>query len=136
MCGRGGRPDTPLNDRQELERAERLAHERGGARALRVPRLFRLRPGQQDDRDVARRVVGLEPAAQLDAVHLGHPEIEHDDVGSVTPHAQLRLDAGPGLVDRHVSALERSPQQLAQRGLVVDEQDSHRICGSSLHALR
>src|SRR6185437_5411095 len=55
-----------LRNREQLERAERLPHERVGAGAFRSGARSPARARQQNDRDIARRGIRLELCAQLE----------------------------------------------------------------------
>ena len=122
-------PGDALHDGEQVERAERLVDERSRTRALRAPRLLRIGAGQEHDRDVLRPLLRLQPLAELGAAHPGHAQVEDDHVGAAPADARLRLEAGLRLVDRDVRALEGRAEQLPQRGLIVDEQDPHDVCG-------
>jgi hypothetical protein len=71
-----------LDDRQQLKRAEGLADCRVGSCLLPRRRRPTLGAAEHDHCDAIRRGVGLEVAAELEAVHTGHVDVEHDDVGS------------------------------------------------------
>ncbi len=115
-----------LDGREQVERAERLPHERLGAALLGTPRLLVVGAGQEHDRDLLRAVGALQARGQLRAAHAGHAQVEHDHVRPLLLDAGLCLDGGGCLVNLDVGALEGRSQQLAERGLVVDEQNSHR----------
>jgi len=121
-----------FDDRQQIERAERLAHERVGTAAFRAPRLLVVRARQEDDRDLPRPGGTLQPHTQLRAAHAGHAQVEHDHVGEPLLDARLGLEGAGRLFHLDAGALERHPQELAERRLVVDEQNPHRT-SSPLH---
>ncbi len=62
----------PFDDREQVERAERLPDERLGAGALRAPRLLGVGAGEQHDRNQLRLLVALQPRAELGSAHAGH----------------------------------------------------------------
>ncbi len=125
----GGRPRAvpgePVDDREQLERAERLAHECLGSRILAASSLFEIGAREEDDRDLARVRRSFEPCAQLGTADAGHAQVEHDEIGASRPDARLGFECRAGLVHGHVCALEGDAQELAQGGLVVDQQNLH-----------
>ena len=113
-----------LGDCKQLERAERLAHDRVCACFLRG----RCRPavgtGQENDRNPARLGVVLQLAAKLEAGRSGHVDVEHDHARVAAP------DVTPGrlrvlrLEHIDVGDLERGRQELPKCRVVVDQQDA------------
>ena len=71
-----------------------------------------------------RRRIGFQPAADLEAVHVGHHHVEQDDVafGALADGKRFRA-AGRG---QHVEILGRQArfQQLDVGGDIVDDQDT------------
>jgi hypothetical protein len=116
----------PFDGREEIQRAERLAHERVGATTLDAAHLLFVGTGEQHDGDLLRPLGGLQAHAELGAAHAGHPQVEHDHVGAPLLDAHLRLGSRLGLVHLDVGAFERHPKQLSECRLVVDEQNPHR----------
>src|SRR5581483_8595773 len=89
-----------LDEREQLERAERLAHELVGAAAAGAAEVVAFGAGQEHDRDPGRRRVCLQAAAEGGAVHPRHAQVEDDDVRVLTADRRLRLLARAGLLDR------------------------------------
>ena len=82
--------------------------------------------GDHDDGHEGQREVGLELTADLDAIHLGHHDVEQDQVRELLAgHGQRLLPVG-GRDD--VVALSREPglQDVHVHGVVVDHQDERR----------
>src|SRR5690606_5995260 len=105
--------------RQELERAERLSKEREVEVSL--------NGGYRDDRNVPQSGDRAQAVDQLEAVHLRHHHVRHDQVGWVLDG----LTQGIPPVERHDDAvaveLQEGLQDLTDVGLVVhDENRSHR----------
>ena len=57
------------------------------------------------------------------AVHLGHQDVEHDDVGGVGLHHLQRLGAVPGLEHPEAGSIQRGRQPGADGIFVVHQQD-------------
>jgi hypothetical protein len=99
-----------LDDGKEFEGAERLADE--GIAAGRTPCGFgvAVRAREQHDGDVLHARVVLDAAAELDAVHPGHPHVQDDDVRSLPfQHAGGR-GCVVGLLEIYVDSFERRAQ--------------------------
>ena len=75
----------PLDDREQLQRAEGLAEERIGAGFKGCFGRPAVGAAQDHDRDVFRRAVPLQLPAEGKAVHPGQVDVEHDRVGAHTP---------------------------------------------------
>ena len=111
-----------LDRSEQVERAERLAHD-GSSAGIAAGLLLEVAAGEQDDPDLAASGRTHELARQRDAVDAGQADVEHDDVG---PRARDRLDrlfGARGLLDPLLDELERRPQQLPQRRVVVDDEN-------------
>jgi hypothetical protein len=89
--------------------------------------------GQEDDRDVARPLTGLDQLGGLDAVHARHLDVEQDHREVADEHLAQRLLAGVGLDDVDAQRLQDGLQRDAVLAPVVDEQDP---CGVDLHHQR
>ena len=113
-----------LGHGQQLERAERLPHERVGSDTLRGRARAAGRAGEQDDRDVAGLRVGLELRAQLEPGRAGHVHVEHDHVRPCGTNAPARRFGAVSFNDIDVRDFERRPQQRPETGIVVDQQDA------------
>ncbi len=114
--------EHPVDGLQERIELEGLLEKVGGAEADRVHRrLDRPVPRDHDDRD-ARHLLA-HALHQLDAVHLGHPDVHDGEPGHRVVERGERRPAVLGLehlvplVDEHIA------QGLADVRLVVDHQD-------------
>ena len=112
-----------FRDRQKLEWAERLAHERIGAGLFRTCAGSSLRSREQDNRDVAERRIGLQLTAELQARRAGHVDVQDDHARARTPKLVSRGLRALRLGNLDVRDLEGRTQQGAQSGIVVDKQD-------------
>jgi len=93
----------------------------GGHRALDVAE-------RRDHDDGAVGMLGLQLAHDLDAVHVGQPEVHEGHVGRQLLGELETLLAGAGGVDLDVVLGEDSGHQRADVALVVDDQDGvHRL---------
>src|SRR5437667_43764 len=104
---------------EQLAHTERLGDEVGGAQAKRFDRRFlgRHRRDHQD-RKVAEPLVGLHLGQELEAVHLGHHDVEQQQVGAFLlelPHEPLAT----GRDDDLVAVLLEDPHERADQRLVV-----------------
>ena len=111
----------PVEEPEQLERAERLAEEPVRARRRRLL-LGHVRAGQEDH---GRRVVAAHPlelAAERETVPVGEADV--DDRRGRPPEAgeRLRLDGAARLLDLELVERERRPQEEAQARVVVDDQ--------------
>jgi hypothetical protein len=100
----------PLHDRQELERAERLADERVRSRCSGGLGGAAVRAGQEDDRDAARGRIGLQVVAEVEAASARHAHVENDDIGAMPPDGLRRGRRVVGLFQVDIDCLERRPQ--------------------------
>src|SRR5262249_9118518 len=110
--------------REQLVHAERLGDVVVGAEIERRD-LAGLVPAARQDRDRHALVARAQGAQEVEALHVGQPEIENDQIRLLLQELQR------GLAVRrfqHLIALrgEAHAQQLANRGLVVDHQDLER----------
>ena len=115
-----GRAGEPFDDADQLERPERLQHERvgaGGAGDL----LHVLHARQQHDPDLPRVGARLQLAAEREPVHARHAHVEHDHVGTVLRDARLGLPGAAGFVDIDMNVLESRAEQGAEPWIVIDE---------------
>ena len=121
----GDRAGEALDDAEQLERPERLQEQRvraGGAGHV----LHVVHSGQQDDADRARVGALLQLAAEGEAVHARHPDVEHDHVRPLGRDPLFGLGRASGLVHVHLDVLERRAEQGAESRIVVYQQQSHR----------
>jgi len=100
----------PLCDCEQLERAERLAHERVRTDALRFCACSAGRAGEEDDRDVARARIRFELSAELQPGRARHVDVEDDDIGTRCTNAPACGVSAVGFDDLDVRHLERRPQ--------------------------
>ena len=115
----------PLDHGEQLERAEGLRHERLGAGGVRGDARATLGTGEQDDGDATRLDVRLQLTAELEPVHAGHHDVEHDHVGRIRADQLARLDGSGRLDDVDVEDVEGRAQQRPEPRVVVDEQHPH-----------
>ena len=108
-----------LDDREELERTERLSQDRVGARRA---ELRDVGAGEKDHGDVPRLRIALERAAVLDAVDTRHEDVEHDRVGLVRGDATRGHRCAVRLVELEIEHLERRAKETSQACVVVNEQ--------------
>ena len=64
-------------------------------------------------------------AADLEAVHVGHADVEHHDIGYGRRDLRERLLAVLGSVDVVAGEDQRAADRVAHRPVVVDHEDSH-----------
>src|SRR5207244_398624 len=105
----------------QLARAERLRHVVVAAELEPEDTvdLLVLR-GEKDDRHLR---AAPQPPADLGAVELRHHDVEDDQVGRLAGEALERLLAVGGLDGAEAGLLEREDDDLADMGVVVDDQD-------------
>jgi hypothetical protein len=94
----------PLDDREELERAERLAQDGVGARRA---ELRDVGARQEDHRDVSRLRIALEGGAVFDAVDARHQDVENDRVRFVCGDPARCHCCAVSLVELEIEHLER-----------------------------
>ena len=131
MSRRGGLlgpPEDRPDPRRELAQAERLGHVVVGAE-LEADDLVHLGVlgREHDDRHAG---LGPDDPADLDAGQLRQHQVEQDEVGPLGPEQRERLAAVGGGDGAIPLELERFHEGLAERRLVVNDED--RAC----HALR
>ena len=97
----------------EVERAFLRRLHRGADRAV---------AGDDDDRQ--RVVHGAQPVEHLDAVHARHLHVEQHEVGRLALGERQPLLAGRGADELVAFVFERHPQRVADRRLVVYDQDA------------
>jgi hypothetical protein len=78
--------------------------------------------GQVHDRDPD--AVGAQPAADLEAVEVGHHHVQHDQVGPEIPHRRQRVATRRRRGHIEADVLQRHGHQLGDVRLVVDDQDA------------
>ena len=81
----------------------------------------------ENDRDIPRPGVGLEPGEHFVTVHLGHHHIEQDQVGPGFVGQPDALGAAQG-GNNPVVILEDGFQYLNARLVVVNNQNGYQIC--------
>jgi hypothetical protein len=89
--------------------------------------------GHQDDRDEGEVAVALEVLADLDAVHLGHHDVEQDQVRLPFAGERQAFLAVAGRVD--LVAVDRKPgfEDVAVGRVVVDDENVRRISHGSAY---
>src|SRR4051812_42039454 len=108
--------------RQQLLEVERLDQVVVGAGVEPLDaRVDRVARGEHQDRHVA---VGAQAAGDLDAVDLGQPQVEHDGVGLEHRGLVERLAAVGGEADVVALAAQRPAYDVADVGVVLDDQHS------------
>ena len=127
----------PLYDREQLQRAERLAEERIGAGLERCFGRAPVGAAQDHDRNVLRRAVTLQLPGDGEPVHPGEIDVEHDRVRSPATDRGNRGRRILRLFDLDVDSVERRSKQSSQSGIVIYEQKTQghlqpRVYGSLL----
>ena len=95
--------------------------------------------GDDDDRQVRGRLGGLDPAERLVAVHLGHLEVEQDDVDARRALGLEQVHGRPavlGLDDLVALRLERAREDGPIEPRVVDDEDAAVLARSRCLACR
>jgi len=80
-------PEQSLDDRKQLERAERLPDEGRRACLLRRARFVCVRAREEHDRNVARALRCLQPTTELGASDAGHAQVEDDQIRAAAAHS-------------------------------------------------
>ena len=82
-----------------------------------------LEPADEDDGDIPQSLVLLEPSAHVYAGHLGHTNVEEDEIGRIEDR---RLDGEPAARDRagnEATAFQDGAQQSQVLGGIVHDED-------------
>ena len=120
-----------LDDAEQLEWPERLQQQRvraGGAGHV----LHVFHPGEQDDADPARRPRSAFSSRQNASPSMpGMPTSSTITSGRERRNARLGLGRARGLVDLDLDVLEGRPQELAEPGIVIDQQQAHFVSPGS-----
>ena len=114
----------PLDDVEELERAERLAQVRVGAGVALDGRVAH-RAREQDDGNVRCARVRLQAPAELGSAHAREPNVQHDRVRPAQAHGLERGFGRPDVFHLDVHDLESRAEQCPERGVVVDDEQTH-----------
>jgi hypothetical protein len=114
----------PIDDAQELERAERLVEQRVRADARRVL-LADLGPRQKHDEGRLGSVLPLQLRTEGKSVDSWHRHVEQDDRRAPEPGQVEGAASVLGLCDLELRR-QRRMEQRAQRSVVVDDEDSTR----------
>jgi hypothetical protein len=85
--------------------------------------LLRVAGGDEDDGGGPIFLNGLEPSADLDAVELGHYDIEQDEVWPMIPNGDNRRLAGVGGNHGQILAFQSLAQDLNVDRLIVDNEN-------------
>ena len=117
----GGVAERDADPREQLAGAERLAHVVVGARVERRDLVALLAAGREhDDRDVGPLAHAPD---DFEAVHVGQPEVDDDDVGLARAHFHDAISARRGLEELVALAGQRRPQEAPDLWLVLDQDD-------------
>ncbi len=117
-------PEVGLYPGQQLSHPERLGDEVGGAEAERANRgLFGRHGGDHENRQILETGIGLDPLQQLEAVHLGHHDVEQKQIELFRGQVLEEVLAARG--GEHVVAvfLEDPGQGSGERLIVVRHED-------------
>jgi hypothetical protein len=79
--------------------------------------------GEHDHGNVAQRFVAAQAAQQVDAALVGQHPVQQDEVGAPLAQPVLRLAAVPRVDHLHPRPGEGEAHQVADGGLVFDEED-------------
>src|SRR3954452_13198652 len=93
----------------------------GGKRGHAEPRLGAMRECQHGDVQPSGAHAGDDPAP----VHIGQPQVEHDDVEFVVAQQVERVFAGVGGLDPDVVGGEQCGEVLGRREIVFNHKDAH-----------
>ena len=88
--------------------------------------------GDQDDRQQCGRGLCPQPARDLQAVHLRHPDVEEGDIRRLAQDLRQRIGPVIDVSDSVAGPLEHDAQQRASRGVVFGNNDRRRI-GDRIH---
>ena len=121
-----GAPQHRLDARDELGRRERFGHVVVGAELEPEHAVDLAVAGGEEDHGDRRRLP--KPAAHLEAVDVGEPDVEHDEARPVLADRLDAVLAGGGLHDPEALAAEVELDQVGDVGLVVDDEN-----GAALH---
>ena len=114
-------PQDRIYPRDQFARAERFGHIVVAADFEPEDAIDFLVAGRQEQ---DRRIGGLaDLAADLQPVHLGHADVEHDEVVDIAVEAGQRLPAVLRNGNRHAALLEREADDVADMGVVVDDEN-------------
>ena len=119
----GGRSTLTRFGQQGLRR-ERLGQVSGRARLHRGgARLVVVASGEHDDREVSKFLVGSHEAQHLQPVHVGHVQVEHDQVDRRERELFDGFEPRRGLDDLHRERRQRSSHHAADGRRVVDDKE-------------
>ena len=122
------RPDPAqhrAHARDQLVERERLGDVVVGAHVEAVQAVALLDPrGEHDHRQIRGRRLAAQLAAELEAGHVRQHPVEQDQVRRALGDQRQRLVGVEGLLDREARPLQIVREELLQRGLVLDHQDS------------
>ena len=126
FVGRHLQPHQRAHAREQRDVGDRLGEEIVGAGlepAHPVGRLVERR--HHHHRNVMRRRIGLEPAADLEAVHLGHHHVEQHDValGALADRQRFRAATSRSMTSKY-SAVSRASSSFTLAGDVVDDENT------------
>jgi len=121
-----------LDLRQQIFRLHRF-HQIGFCALAHAPHLvgFLALGGAHDDRDMLGRVLLGNHAGRLIAIHAGHHDIHHDQIGQRLLGLRDRLFAAFGHADQIAVLDQQLGQEKALSGRIVHHQNSadrHNLC--------
>jgi hypothetical protein len=123
LVGKGLETDEALDARHELHVVDRLGEEVVGADFETADAVGRLiERGDHQHRNVLRLLAGLQAAANLEAIHFRHHDVEEDDVDVADVAQVQRFDAGRGRLDLEILRSQpRFEQPYIRRNIVNDQ---------------
>ena len=122
-----GRPaEQRIHVGRQRAGSERLGQEqRGAARQGGLTAGLVAARGEHDDGQGLEGLTLADELEHVEPVHVGHVEVEHDQVGGRDHQALDRLEPGAGLAERESGqSLQRHPDHPADGRRVVDDEDS------------
>ena len=135
LVGQRLQPHQTLDARHQLEVVDRLGQKIVGASLQAAHAISHLvERGHHNDRDMRGRRIAFQPAADLEAVHVRHHDIEQDNVDLAV---LAGLDGiGPVQGGQHLEILGQQPhfEELHIGGDVVDDEDAR--CHGGLRNIR
>jgi hypothetical protein len=104
---------------------DRLCQIIGGARPVAMDAILGavVGGGDEDHRRVGGLRIGRQAFADLEAVHLGHLDVEEDQREFLFEGDRQRVETVAGLDDRRLDAPEGGPDRQAVGGQVIDDED-------------
>ena len=130
---RSMRDEHALDEVADRHRVERLDDVADAAELLAEPPVGRVGTrGQEDDRNLARLLVGRQLAGDRPAVELRHHHVEQDEIGPLLARELEALAAVGGLEHLDARSDQVDAAKQPDRALVVDDQHPPRGAGRGL----